>query len=98
MISKGTSGPHKIQGIGAGFIPTVLNQAMIDEVMTITDDEAFETTRLLAKTEGVLVGMSSGAALSAATKLALKEENKGKRIVVIMADTGERYMSTTLFE
>jgi cysteine synthase A len=98
MISKGTSGPHKIQGIGAGFIPTILNQAMIDEVMTITDDEAFETTRLLAKTEGVLVGMSSGAALSAATKLALKEENKGKRIVVIMADTGERYMSTTLFE
>lgn len=98
MISKGTSGPHKIQGIGAGFIPTVLNQAIIDEVMTITDDEAFETTRLLAKTEGVLVGMSSGAALSAATKLALKEENKGKRIVVIMADTGERYMSTTLFE
>ena len=98
MISEGTSGPHKIQGIGAGFIPTVLNQAMIDEVMTITDDEAFETTRLLAKTEGVLVGMSSGAALSAATKLALKEENKGKRIVVIMADTGERYMSTTLFE
>jgi len=98
MISKGTSGPHKIQGIGAGFIPTILNQTMIDEVMTITDDEAFETTRLLAKTEGVLVGMSSGAALSAATKLALKEENKGKRIVVIMADTGERYMSTTLFE
>lgn len=98
MISKGTSGPHKIQGIGAGFIPTVLNQAIIDEVMTITDDEAFETTRLLAKTEGVLVGMSSGAALCAATKLALKEENKGKRIVVIMADTGERYMSTTLFE
>lgn len=98
MISKGTSGPHKIQGIGAGFIPTILNQTIIDEVMTITDDEAFETTRLLAKTEGVLVGMSSGAALSAATKLALKEENKGKRIVVIMADTGERYMSTTLFE
>lgn len=98
MISKGTSGPHKIQGIGAGFIPTVLNQAIIDEVMTTTDDEAFETTRLLAKTEGVLVGMSSGAALCAATKLALKEENKGKRIVVIMADTGERYMSTTLFE
>ncbi|NCC88507.1 MAG: cysteine synthase A [Clostridia bacterium] len=98
MISEGTSGPHKIQGIGAGFIPTVLNQTIIDEVMTITDDEAFETTRLLAKTEGVLVGMSSGAALSAATKLALKEENKGKRIVVIMADTGERYMSTTLFE
>jgi len=98
MISEGTSGPHKIQGIGAGFIPTILNQTIIDEVMTITDDEAFETTRLLAKTEGVLVGMSSGAALSAATKLALKEENKGKRIVVIMADTGERYMSTTLFE
>ena len=98
MISEGTSGPHKIQGIGAGFIPTILNQTMIDEVMTITDDEAFETTRLLAKTEGVLVGMSSGAALSAATKLALKEENKGKRVVVIMADTGERYMSTTLFE
>lgn len=98
MISEGTSGPHKIQGIGAGFIPTILNQTMIDEVMTITDDEAFETTRLLAKTEGVLVGMSSGAALSAATKLALKEENKGKRIVVVMADTGERYLSTTLFE
>lgn len=78
MISKGTSGPHKIQGIGAGFIPTVLNQAMIDEVMTITDDEAFETTRLLAKTEGVLVGMSSGAALSAATKLAFKRRKQRK--------------------
>lgn len=98
MISKGVAGPHKIQGIGAGFIPQVLNKEIIDEVITITDDEAFETTRLLAKTEGVLIGMSSGAALCAASKIALREENKGKRIVVVMADTGERYLSTTLFE
>ncbi|MBN2268265.1 MAG: cysteine synthase A [Acholeplasmataceae bacterium] len=98
MISKGIFGSHKIQGIGPGFIPQVLNKEIIDEVITISDDEAFETTRLLAKTEGVLVGMSSGAALCAASKLALREENKGKRIVVIMADTGERYLSTTLFE
>lgn len=98
VISKGTPGPHKIQGIGAGFIPSILNQKIIDDIITVSDDDAFQTTRLLAKTEGVLVGMSSGAALHAATILAKKEENKGKRIVVIMADTGERYMSTTLFE
>ena len=98
MISKNMAGPHKIQGIGAGFIPKVFNRDIVDDVITITDEEAFETTRLLAKTEGVLVGMSSGAALCAATKLAKLKENKGKRIVVIMADTGERYLSTTLFE
>ena len=98
MLSKGVTGSHKIQGIGAGFIPKVLNRSIIDEIITISDEDAFETTRKLAKTEGVLVGMSSGAALHAATRIAKKEENKGKRIVVIMADTGERYLSTTLFE
>ncbi len=98
VLSQGTPGTHKIQGIGAGFVPPVLNRTVIDEVITISDQDAFDTTRKLAKLEGVLVGMSSGAALHAASILARKEENRGKRIVVIIADTGERYLSTSLFE
>ncbi len=98
VISKGTAGPHKIQGIGAGFIPSVLNLDIIDQVITVSDEDAFETTRTLAKTEGVFAGISSGAILFAATQLAIKEENKGKRIVAIVCDTGERYLSTTLYK
>ncbi len=96
VISKGYAGPHKIQGIGAGFIPKTLNVDLIDEIITIENEEAFSGARLLAKTEGVLVGISSGAALSAAIKLAKEVENK--KIVVILPDTGERYLSTTLYE
>jgi cysteine synthase len=98
MISKGEAGPHKIQGIGAGFIPGILNRDIIDQVITVSDEDAFETTRTLAKVEGVFAGISSGAILYAATQLALKEENKGKRIVAIVCDTGERYLSTTLYK
>lgn len=98
MISKGEAGPHKIQGIGAGFIPSVLNLNIIDQVITVSDEDAFETTRTLARVEGVFAGISSGANLYAATQLALKEENKGKRIVAIVCDTGERYLSTTLYK
>jgi cysteine synthase A len=98
MISKGEAGPHKIQGIGAGFIPSVLNLDIIDQVITVSDEDAFETARMLARVEGVFAGISSGANLYAATQLALKEENKGKRIVAIVCDTGERYLSTTLYK
>lgn len=98
MISKGVAGPHKIQGIGAGFIPKVLNVDIIDEVITVSDEDAINTARLLAKTEGVFAGVSSGAILFAATEIAKREENKGKRIVAIVCDTGERYLSTTLYE
>jgi len=98
MLSKGEKGPHKIQGIGAGFVPKVLNRDIIDEIITVSDEDAFNTARLLAKTEGVFAGISSGAILYAATKIAQKEENKGKRIVAIVCDTGERYLSTTLYE
>lgn len=98
MLSQGIKGPHKIQGIGAGFVPKVLNKEIIDEIIAVSDEDAFETTKILAKLEGVVVGMSSGAALHAASIIAKREENKGKRIVVIMADTGERYLSTTLFK
>jgi cysteine synthase A len=98
MLSKGEKGPHKIQGIGAGFVPKVLNRDVIDEIIAVSDEDAFETARLLAKTEGVFAGISSGAILYAATKIAQKQENKGKRIVAIVCDTGERYLSTTLYE
>ncbi len=97
VLSAGTAGPHKIQGIGAGFIPQTLNTGVYDEVITVENDAAFETSRELGKTDGLLVGISSGAALFAATQLAKRPENKGKLIVVLLPDTGERYLSTTLF-
>jgi len=97
VLSKGTAGPHKIQGIGAGFVPDVLNTKIYDEIITVENDDAFATGRELAKTEGLLVGISSGAALWAATQVAKRPENEGKNIVVILPDTGERYLSTPLF-
>lgn len=97
VLSGGKPGAHKIQGIGAGFIPEILNQDIIDEIITVDNEDAFETAREIAKTDGVFVGISSGAALHAATILAKREENKGKKIVVLLPDTGERYLSTALF-
>lgn len=97
VLSKGTPGSHKIQGIGAGFVPDVLNTKVYDEIITIENDDAFATGREVAKTEGLLVGISSGAALWAATQVAKRPENAGKNIVVVLPDTGERYLSTPLF-
>lgn len=97
VLSGGQKGPHKIQGIGAGFVPNVLNLDIVDEIFRVKNDSAFETSRKLAKTEGLLVGISSGAALYAASELAKRPENKGKTIVVLLPDTGERYLSTELF-
>ena len=97
-LTEGWAGSHKIQGIGAGFIPETLDLSIIDQILTVTDDEAFDTTRRIAKSEGLLVGISSGAALAAALKVAKLEENHGKSIVVILPDTGERYLSSGLFE
>lgn len=96
VLSKGTPGPHAIQGIGAGFVPNTLNPDIYDEIITVSNEDAFATSRELAKTEGALVGISSGAALYGATILARREENKGKNIVVLLPDTGERYLSTPL--
>ena len=96
VLSKGKSGPHKIQGIGAGFVPDVLNADIIDEIITVTNDQAFETARRLARSEGILCGISSGAALWAALEMAQRPENQGKQIVVVLPDTGERYLSTDL--
>ena len=97
VLSQGTSGPHKIQGIGAGFVPDVLNTGVYDEVIPVTNDDAFATGKDLGRTEGVLVGISSGAALFAAIDLARRPENEGKTIVVLLPDTGDRYLSTALF-
>ncbi|MBQ1247989.1 MAG: cysteine synthase A [Clostridiales bacterium] len=97
VLSKGTAGSHKIQGIGAGFVPEVLNTSVYDEVISVTNDDAFATGKLLGKNEGVLVGISSGAALWAAIELAKRPENKGKTIVALLPDTGDRYLSTPLF-
>jgi cysteine synthase A len=97
ILSKGVAGPHKIQGIGAGFIPSILNTKVYDEIIAVENDDAFETGKELAKTEGFLVGISSGAALWAATEVAKRPENAGKTIVVLLPDTGDRYMSTPLF-
>jgi len=97
VLSQGRAGSHKIQGIGAGFIPNTLNTEIYDEVITVSNDDAFNVGREIARVEGLLVGISSGAALWAATQLALRPENKGKTIVVILPDTGERYLSTPMF-
>ena len=97
VLSKGVKGPHGIQGIGAGFVPDILNTGIYDEIIPVKDEDAFTYGRLMGKKEGVLVGISSGAALAAAVELARREENAGKQIVVLMPDTGDRYLSTKLF-
>ena len=97
VLSKGTAGAHKIQGIGAGFVPDTLDTSVYDEVIAVENDDAFETGRLVGHSEGVLVGISSGAAVWAAIELAKRPENEGKTIVALLADTGERYLSTPLF-
>ena len=97
VLSEGRSGPHGIQGIGAGFKPSVLDLSVIDDIMTVTNEDAFEMGRTIARTEGILVGISSGAALSAAVRVAKDPRNEGKRIVVILPDTGERYLSSAMF-
>ncbi len=97
VLSKGTPGPHKIQGIGAGFVPETLNTGVYDEIVTVANEDAFATGKALAREDGILVGISSGAAVSAATELARRPENKGKIIVVLLPDTGDRYLSTPMF-
>lgn len=97
VLSEGKAGPHKIQGIGAGFVPDVLNTGVFDEIVKVKNEDAFQTGREISKAEGLLVGISSGAALWAATEIAKRPENAGKTIVVVLPDTGERYLSTALF-
>lgn len=97
VLSGGTAGPHGLQGIGAGFVPSLLNTSVYDEIVTVSSEDAFAHGRMLARTEGVLVGISSGAALCAAGKLAVRPENKGKNIVVLLPDSGDRYLSTPMF-
>ena len=97
VLSKGISGPHKIQGIGAGFVPDTLNTKIYDEIIAVENEDAFETGRTLARKEGLLVGISSGSAVFAASILAKRSENKGKIIVALLPDTGERYLSTPMF-
>lgn len=97
VLSKGVKGPHGIQGIGAGFVPDILDTGIYDEIIPVNDEDAFTYGRMMGKKEGVLVGISSGAALAAAVELARREENAGKQIVVLMPDTGDRYLSTKLF-
>lgn len=98
VLSGKKPGPHKIQGIGAGFVPKVLDLDIVDEIISVENEDAFNASRAVAKSEGLLVGISSGASIHAATELAKRPENKGKNIVVLLPDTGERYLSTTLFE
>ena len=98
VLSTGVAGPHKIQGIGAGFVPDVLNTKIYDEILPVSNEDAFATGKLIGRSEGVLVGISSGAAAFAAIELARRPENKGKKIVVILPDTGDRYLSTPLFQ
>ena len=98
VLSKGVAGPHKIQGIGAGFVPKTLHTSIYDEVFAVENDDAFKTGKEFAKIEGVLVGISSGAALYAASQIAQRKENEGKNIVVLLPDTGDRYLSTPLFQ
>ena len=98
LLSEGRSGPHGLQGIGANFVPEVLNRELIDEIVRVTEEEAYTAGRLLARNEGILVGISSGAALHAAIELARLPENKGKNIVCLLPDTGDRYLSTAYFE
>lgn len=98
VLSEGTAGPHKIQGIGAGFVPETLNTKIYDEIITVSNEDAFETGKSIVRNDGVLVGISSGAAVWAAIQLAKRPENKGKTIVALLPDTGERYLSTPMFE
>ena len=97
VLSTGVAGAHKIQGIGAGFVPDVLNTSVYDEIITVSNDDAFATGKLVGRSEGVLVGISSGAAVKAAIELAQRPENEGKTIVALLPDTGDRYLSTPLF-
>ena len=97
LLSGGKAGPHGLQGIGANFVPAVLDRTVIDEIITVTEEEAYEAGRMLGKREGILVGISSGACLHAAMQLARQEENRGKTIVALMPDAGDRYLSTPMF-